>query len=55
MRQQQRETAKDCYESQVNRHVPDFHCNMKAGHSDAHRDPDTGTRWGHRQQRKVRK
>jgi hypothetical protein len=45
---------RQCNEEQVNRKVPDFHCNMRAGHTDAHTDPDTGIRWKHRGQRPFR-
>lgn len=42
-----RERPTHCPRYKVNRRVPDFTCNLGFGHSDAHRDPVTGQRWGH--------
>ena len=36
-----------CTESKRNAHAPDFHCDLKAGHGEPHRDPLTGLRWQH--------
>lgn len=40
------EKPKNCPERKINRHAPDFSCD-RGQHSDAHRDPRTGQRWGH--------
>ena len=45
---------KPCEEWQENRRVPDFTCNLRAGHGDAHTDPRTGTRWRGRGMRPIR-
>lgn len=50
-----KERDKHCREQQVNKKVPDFHCDLRAGHSEPHRDPATGKRWRHRQRRKAKK
>lgn len=39
--------TQSCPEVKVNSKVPDFRCDKGRGHADAHRDPETGTRWQH--------
>lgn len=34
-----------CEETQINRHVKNFVCDLLRGHNGPHRDPTTGTRW----------
>jgi hypothetical protein len=36
-----------CTQVQHNAHANDFGCDLGQGHTDAHRDPRTRTRWGH--------
>lgn len=40
---------KPCGDRQINRAVPDFHCNLMGGHGGPHLDPATRTPWNHRE------
>jgi hypothetical protein len=46
--------SKKCEENQPNKHAPDFTCDLKAGHSEPHRDPRSGLRWRHLSMRPFR-
>lgn len=47
--------GKRCSAVQINRHVPNFTCNIQGGMGHkVHIDPRTGQRWAHRGQRPFR-